>query len=92
MPARGAHWWKVAGRCLRPACDVEGEFDLDDAVEIADDTGSVFAKGLCRYSALTLQTYKGRQTGELPAGFPDEVVHRDDLVVLPAIGDQNPPT
>ncbi len=54
------------------------------AVEIADEDGSVFAKGLCRYSSLILQSYKGCQTAELPTGFPDEVIHRDDLVVLPA--------
>jgi glutamate 5-kinase len=63
--------------------DVEGDFDLDAAVEIADDAGSVFAKGLCRYSSTTLQSYKGRHSSDLPSGFPDEVVHRDDLVVLP---------
>jgi len=26
----------------------------------------------------------GRRTGDLPAGVNHEVVHRDDLVVLPA--------
>jgi len=43
----------------------------------------VFAKGLCRYSSTSLQSYKGRHSSDLPPGFPDEVVHRDDLVVLP---------
>ena len=70
---------------------VEGDFDLDAAVEIADGDGSVFAKGLCRgYSSESLQSYKGRQTAELPPGFPDEVIHRDDLVLLPAIGEKTP--
>jgi glutamate 5-kinase len=62
---------------------VEGDFDADAAVEIVDDHDAVFAKGLCRYSSLVLQSHKGRHSAELPQGFPDEVVHRDDLVVLP---------
>jgi glutamate 5-kinase len=43
----------------------------------------VFAKGVCRYSSLQLQEYKGGNTADLPDGIPHEVVHRDDLVVLP---------
>jgi hypothetical protein len=30
-----------------------------------------------------LAQVKGRRTSELPEGWPHEVVHRDDLVVLP---------
>jgi glutamate 5-kinase len=60
---------------------VSGDFDAGDAVEIADDAGSVFAKGLVRVSAGDLRTTAGRRTGDLPEGTPHEVVHRDDLVV-----------
>ncbi len=63
--------------------DVDGAFEVDAAVEIADDTGRVFAKGLSRYSAAQLRGVAGRRTSDLPDGLPDEVVHRDDLVVLP---------
>ena len=28
-------------------------------------------------------SYRGKRSADLPEGFPDEVVHRDDLVVLP---------
>jgi glutamate 5-kinase len=62
---------------------VEGAFDADVAVEIVDDTGRVFAKGLSRYSAHQLRGVAGRRTSDLPEGLPHEVVHRDDLVVLP---------
>jgi hypothetical protein len=34
-------------------------------------------------NAATLATLAGRRTSELPEGVPHEVVHRDDLVVLP---------
>ena len=72
-------------RSLLPAGvrGVEGSFDADDAVEIVDSTGRPFAKGLARYSAAALRSVAGRHTTELEDGLPHEVVHRDDLVVLP---------
>ena len=73
------------GRSLLPAGvrAVEGDFDVDDAVEVAGPDGRPFAKGLSRYGAVTLGTILGRQTADLPDGAPHEVIHRDDLVVLP---------
>ncbi len=62
---------------------VEGNFDADDAVEIADRSGRVFAKGLVRHPSSRLCEWAGRRTSELPPDLPHEVVHRDDLVVLP---------
>jgi glutamate 5-kinase len=72
-------------RSLLPAGvrGVEGAFEADDAVEIVDGTGVPFAKGLVRYAAAVLRGVAGRRTSELPDGVPHEVVHRDDLVVLP---------
>jgi glutamate 5-kinase len=74
-----------AGRSLLPAGvrRTEGRFDADAAVEIVDEHGAVFAKGLTRYSAAQLDSVAGRRTGDLPEGLPHEVVHRDDMVVLP---------
>src|SRR3954471_21084699 len=63
--------------------DVQGDFDAEDAVELADPSGRVFAKGLARYAASILKDVAGSKTSELPDGLPHEVVHRDDLVVLP---------
>jgi glutamate 5-kinase len=73
------------GRSLLPAGvrSVEGSFDVDDAVEVVDDEGSPFAKGLVRVGAAALRSMAGRRTSELPDGAPAEVIHRDDLVVLP---------
>jgi glutamate 5-kinase len=62
---------------------VKGSFEVDDAVEIAGLDGKVFAKGLTRLGAHGLREVAGRRTSELPEGVPHEVVHRDDLVVLP---------
>ena len=62
---------------------VKGSFEVDDAVEIAGTDGKVFAKGLVRLGAVGLREVAGRRTAELPEGMPHEVVHRDDLVVLP---------
>ena len=73
------------GVSLLPAGVVgaQGRFDADCAVEIAGPDGQVFAKGLTRFDATTLRAVAGRRTAELPEGMPHEVVHRDDLVVLP---------
>jgi glutamate 5-kinase len=72
-------------RSLLPAGvrDVGGSFDADDAVEIVDAAGTAFAKGITRYSAAGLREVAGRRTSDLPDGRSHEVVHRDDLVVLP---------
>lgn len=63
--------------------DVKGGFDVDAAVEIAGPDGRAFAKGLTRFDAAGLRAVLGTRTDDLPEGAPHEVVHRDDLVVLP---------
>jgi glutamate 5-kinase len=73
------------GRSLLAAgvVGVTGRFDADAAVEIAGPDGVVFAKGLVRLGSAALTDVAGRRTADLPEGVPAEVVHRDDLVVLP---------
>lgn len=61
----------------------EGTFVIDDAVEIVDLDGVVFAKGRVRWSSDQLRADAGKQTADLPVGTSDAVVHKDDLVVLP---------
>ena len=63
--------------------EVRGNFAADDAVEVAGLDGKVFAKGLVRIGSGMLANLAGRRTADLPDGVPHEVVHRDDLVVLP---------
>jgi glutamate 5-kinase len=61
----------------------EGAFQADQAVEITGPDGVVFAKGLARVGAVELAGLAGRRTADLPDGTPHEVVHRDDLVIVP---------
>ena len=58
-------------RSLLPAGvrEVEGAFDVDDAVEIVGVDGMPFAKGLVRYSAASLRSVAGRKTTELGDGL-----------------------
>src|SRR5690606_17530808 len=80
------------GVSLLPAgvTGVKGSFEADDAVEIAGPDGEVFAKGLCRVDAAGLREVSGLRTSELPEGVTHEVVHRDDLVVLPSAAGRGP--
>lgn len=73
------------GRSLLPAGVVgaEGRFASGAAVEVADDAGGIFAKGIVSYGAAALRGVAGVRTADLPEGTPHEVIHRDDLVVLP---------
>ena len=73
------------GVSLLPAgiVSVTGDFDADDAIELAGPDGRVFAKGLARHSAGMARRLVGRRSSELPSDVPAEMVHRDDLVILP---------
>jgi len=62
---------------------VDGDFDVDDAVEIAGLDGRVFAKGLTRHPSQWAKEWAGRRTSALPADAAPELIHRDDLVMLP---------
>ena len=62
---------------------VTGEFENGSTVEVADQGGVVFARGMVAASAADLRGVVGRRTADLPAGMTHEVIHRDDLVVLP---------
>lgn len=62
---------------------VDGEFEVDAAVEVVDDSGVVFAKGLVRSSSTVLRSVAGRSSADLPAEVPAQVIHVDDLVMLP---------
>jgi glutamate 5-kinase len=62
---------------------VVGEFGPDSAVEVAGPDGKVFAKGICRHPSARVLELAGRRTGDLPPDVVHEVIHRDDLVLLP---------
>jgi glutamate 5-kinase len=66
---------------------VEGEFQAGDPVDLLDVDGRVVARGLVNFDAAELPALLGRSTRdlarELGPEYEREVVHRDDLVVLP---------
>lgn len=76
------------GRSLLPAgiVSVEGRFGIGDPVACADDRGADFARGLVAYAAEDVRRIKGLPTSQISPvlGYSngDEVIHRDDLVLL----------
>lgn len=65
---------------------LDGIFAKGDVVGIADKDGKEFARGLTNYSSSELQKIKGLKTDEIKGvlGYKvsDEVVHKDNLVIL----------
>lgn len=78
------------GRSLLAAgvTGVEGEFAAGDPVEVAGPEGSAFARGIANYSSRELPRLAGRSSRELTAlsggPYDREVIHRDELVVMPS--------
>jgi glutamate 5-kinase len=76
------------GRSLLPAgvTAVKGRFDRGDAVVVLDPEGVEIARGLAAYSSTDAERIRGRRSSELEAllGFRgrDEMIHRDDLVLV----------
>ena len=64
--------------------EVTGSFVEGDTVDVTGPDGVVFARGMVFVSADDLRPVCGRQTKDLPDGMVHEVIHRDDLIVLPA--------
>jgi glutamate 5-kinase len=81
------------GRSLLPAgiTAVSGKFGIGDPVVCRDPRGDEVARGLAAYSAGDVSRIMGLPTREIDQvlGYSngDEVIHRDDLVVLETAGD-----
>jgi len=93
-PARGtlvvdagaARALRERGTSLLPVgvVEVRGAFEAGDAVEIADPSGTVLAKGLSNYTAAELRRAQGLQSEAVREILPhasEEAVHRDQLVL-----------
>ena len=80
------------GKSLLPAgvTGARGRFRPGDAVSIADRRGRVFARGIARWSSEQVDRGKGKRSAEvrtlLGPETPAEIVHRDDLTILPKSG------
>jgi glutamate 5-kinase len=76
------------GKSLLPSglAEVDGEFAAGAVVTLAEVDGAEFARGLVNYDAQELRKIRGAKTKEIEKvlGYKglDEVVHRDNLVVL----------
>ena len=76
------------GKSLLPAgvTLVEGGFERGDAVSVADPGGAEVARGLIAYSAADARRIMGHRSGEIETllGYRgrEEMIHRDDLVLL----------
>jgi glutamate 5-kinase len=76
------------GKSLLPSgvTKVRGAFDRGDLVACLGPRGKEFARGLVNYSVSELEKIKGLRSHqiEMTLGYKycDEVIHRDDLVVL----------
>jgi glutamate 5-kinase len=84
----GAERALVAGRSLLPAgvTAVDGQFERGDAVSVVAADGREVARGLIAYAADEAALIAGRRSGEIGEilGYSsrDEIIHRDDLVLL----------
>ncbi len=76
------------GKSLLPAgiTDVEGQFDAGASVRIVDGAGEVIARGLVNYGSDDIRRIMRHKSTEIAALLGhkdfDEVIHRDNLVVL----------
>ncbi len=79
---------KAGGCSILPAgiTAVEGSFEPGSTVSVKNNEGRELARGLVHYSAAELDLIKGCKSGEIEdiLGHKtfDEVIHRDDLVIL----------
>ncbi len=69
-------------------CKTEGGFARGAQVQIVDRNGDIVGRGLTTYSAAEIDQIRGRRSNEIARTlgytYGGEVVHRDDLVLMPA--------
>ena len=79
---------KQGGCSILPAgvLAVTGEFEVGSTISVVDAQGHELARGLTNYSAEELALIKGLKTCEIEGVLGhkhfDEIIHRDDLVIL----------
>jgi glutamate 5-kinase len=90
VDAGAARALRDRGRSLLPAgiTAVRGEFGIGDAVTCSDPNGAEIARGLVAYASADVARICGLATPEISRvlGYSNgnEVIHRDDLVLLDA--------
>ena len=65
---------------------VEGDFSFGDAIRCVNEQNHEFARGLTNYDSIRLRRIAGKHSSEirsiLDQEYYDEVIHRDNLVIL----------
>ncbi len=78
----------VEGKSLLAAgiIEITGNFEVGDSVSLLDMNSEEFARGIVHYSSKELKKIKGTKSSliekQLGYKYYDEVVHRDNLVIL----------
>lgn len=81
----------LKGKSLLPIGikDIHGSFAKGEKVSVLDDKLVEFARGIVNYSSPELEKIKGLKMTEVSKALghkrDDEVIHRDDLVILEAL-------
>lgn len=76
------------GKSLLPSgiVDLKGKFKTGDVVSVVNQKGEEFARGMTNYAAAELEKIKGCRTNQIEPRlhykYYDEVIHRDNLVIL----------
>jgi glutamate 5-kinase len=63
--------------------EVIGNFGQGQTVAVQSSDGEIFAHGMVEIDSDALRLVAGKHTRDLPVGTMHEVIHRDDLVLLP---------
>jgi len=85
------------GGSLLPAgvTAARGRFDRGDTVSVLDGDGAEVARGIIAYSDADTARIMGRRSAEIAALFGfrgrDEMIHRDDLVLLEQAPERSTP-
>jgi glutamate 5-kinase len=88
---QGAMRALAVGRSLLPAGvrAVQGEFERGDPVLVSGPDGTALARGLSAYAAADARRIAGHRSEEIETVLGwrgrDEMIHRDDLVLLQSV-------
>ena len=79
---------RAQGRSLLPAgvASVSGAFDRGESIEVRDPDGQRVAAGMTNYGSMEIARIRGLRSDRIAEtlgyAYGDEVIHRDNLVVL----------